>query len=73
MSLDPTVWYSHSQAAHARDIASFSAFASEEELILLPGAQLRVKAVVPMGGGLHLVQMDEVDEPMSLIEFEDEE
>jgi hypothetical protein len=60
------------EAAHARDIASFSAFASEEELILLPGAQLRVKAVLPMGGGLHLVQMDEVDEPMSLIEFEDE-
>ncbi len=32
-----------------------------------------VKAVVAMGGGLHLVQMDEVDEPMSLIEFEDDE
>ena len=61
------------QASHARDIAAFSAFASEEELILLPGAQLQVKAVVPMGGGLHLVQMDEVDEPMSLIEFEDDE
>ena len=61
------------EAAHARDIAAFSAFASEEELILLPGAQLKVKAVVPMGGGLHMVQMDEVDEPMSLIEFEDEQ
>jgi hypothetical protein len=61
------------QASHARDIAAFSAFASEEELILLPGAQLQVKSVVPMGGGLHLVQMDEIDEPMSLIEFEDDE
>ncbi len=61
------------EAIHARDIAAFSAFASEEELILLPGAQLRVKAVVPMGHGLHYVQMDEVDEPMSLVEFEDEE
>jgi hypothetical protein len=61
------------QASHARDIAAFSAFASEEELILLPGAQLAVKAVVPMGGGLHLVQMDEVDDPMSLVEFEDDE
>jgi hypothetical protein len=60
------------QAAHARDIAAFSAFASEEELILLPGAQLLVKAVVPMGGGLHLVQMDETDGPLSLLEFEDE-
>jgi hypothetical protein len=61
------------QASHARDIAAFSAFASEEELILLPGAQLAVRSVVPMGGGLHLVQMDEVDEPMSLVEFEDED
>jgi hypothetical protein len=58
------------QAAHACDIAAFSAFASEEEYILLPGAQLKVKAVVPMGGGLHLVQMDEIGKPMSLIEFE---
>jgi hypothetical protein len=32
-----------------------------------------VKSVVAMGGGLHLVQMDEVDAPMSLIEFENEE
>ena len=60
------------QATHARDIAAFSAFASEEELILLPGAQLLVRAVVPMGGGLHLVQMDETDGPLSLLEFEDE-
>ena len=61
------------QAVHARDIAAFSAFAYEEELILLPGSQLAVKAVVSMGGGLHLVQMDEIDEPMTLIEFEEEE
>jgi hypothetical protein len=60
------------QAAHARDIAAFSAFSSEEELILLPGAQLRVKAVVAMGGGLHLVQMDEIDAPLSLLECEDD-
>jgi hypothetical protein len=60
------------QAAHARNIAAFSAFASEEEWILLPGAQLRVKAVVAMGGGLHLVQMDEVGPPLSLVEFDDE-
>ncbi len=65
-----TVFVVH--AAHARDIATFSSFASEEELILLPGAQLKVRAVVPMGGGLHLVQMDETDVPMSLIQFEDE-
>jgi hypothetical protein len=29
--------------------------------------------VVAMGGGQHLMQMDEVDAPMSLVEFEDEE
>jgi hypothetical protein len=39
------------EAAHARNIAAFSAFASEEELILLPGTQLSVKSIVPMGGG----------------------
>ena len=61
------------QSAHARDIVAFSAFASEAELILLPGAQLAVTAVVPMGHGLHLVQLDEVDAPMSLIELEDDE
>jgi hypothetical protein len=59
------------QTAYARDIAAFSAVASEEELILLPGAQLLVKSVVPMGGGLQLVQMDEVGLPMSLLEFEE--
>ena len=57
------------RTAHARDIAAFSAFASEEELILLPGAQLKVTAVVDMGHGLHLVQMDEVDDPMSLVDL----
>jgi hypothetical protein len=60
------------QATHARNIAAFSAFASEEEWILLPGAQLRVKSVVAMGGGLQLVQMDEIGVPMSLIEFEED-
>jgi hypothetical protein len=61
------------KAAHARNIAAFSAFASEAELILLPGAQLEVKSVVAMGGGLHLVQMDEVGMPMSLLEFENDD
>ncbi len=41
--------------------------------LLSRGAQLKVKAVVAMGGGLHLVQMDEVDDPMTLVEFEDED
>jgi hypothetical protein len=61
------------EAKHARNIAAFSAFASEEEWILLPGAQLRVKAVVALGGGLHLVQMDEIGAPLSLIEFESDD
>lgn len=60
------------EAAHARNIAAFSAFASEEELIILPGTQLSVKSIVPMGGGLHLVQMDEIGVPLSLKEFEED-
>jgi hypothetical protein len=59
------------EAKHARNIAPFSAFKSEKELILLPGAQLRVKSVVALGGGLHMVQMEEIDMPMSLVDFED--
>jgi hypothetical protein len=38
-----------------------------------PGAQLEVKSVVAMGGGLHLVQMDEIGVPMSLLEFENDD
>ena len=61
------------RAAHARDIAAFSAISSEEEYILLPGAQLKVISLLALGGGRNLVEMHEVDEPMSLAEFEDAE
>ena len=58
------------KAVHARDIAAFSAFPGEQELILLPGAQLKVTASVSRGGGLHEVEMEETDPPLSLIELE---
>jgi hypothetical protein len=60
------------QVQHAKNIAPFSAFASEEEIVLLPGARLTVQSRVDVGAGLAMVHLIETDEPLILLEFDDD-
>jgi hypothetical protein len=60
------------QVQHARNIAPFSAFASEEEIVMLPGARLKVQSLVNMGAGLVMVHLMETAEPLIMLQFDDE-
>ena len=58
-------------AKYARNIRRFSAIRNEDELVLLPGAKLRVKSVLSpnVKPPSHTVHLVEYDEPMSLVEW----
>ena len=46
-------------AIRGKDITLYSAYPTEEEIVLLPGTQLRIKAVLPNSDGLSVVNLEE--------------
>jgi hypothetical protein len=53
-----------------RDIRRYSAYAAEDEILLLPGVALEVRAhiKIPGSAGLHMVTVRERDVPFQLIQ-----
>jgi hypothetical protein len=60
------------QVQHAKNIAPFSAFPSEEEIVMLPGTRLKVQSLVNMGAGLVMVHLVETGEPLIMLQFDDD-
>ncbi|CAF1415578.1 unnamed protein product [Adineta ricciae] len=50
-----------------KDISEYSYFASENEILLLPATQFRVRGCLDQGHGLHLIQLEEVQSNSTLV------
>ena len=56
-------------AQHAIDIARYSSVPNKNELVLVPGARMRVIACLPSGPGLCIVQCQEIGQPLGFFDY----
>eukprot|EP00729_Bicosta_minor_P008099 gene8099-26901_t len=56
------------QVLDARDITRFSAVKAEAERVILPGTLFVVKDVLPLGNGLTMIQIEQVEDAPNLID-----
>lgn len=56
------------EGSTGRDIRQHSLYSEEDELLLLPARQFRVKASLQMGNGLHSIQIQEIQPQYPLLE-----
>lgn len=60
------------ECSSGRDIRQHSAFQHEDEILLMAARQFQVVSCMPQGENLFIVQLKEVQSPISLLELEPE-
>jgi hypothetical protein len=56
------------ECTSGKDIRQHSYFQSEDEILLPPGRQFQVLGCLNQPGGLHLIQLKEIEPPYPLLE-----